>query len=76
METAEIKSNLIPIMYSEREDDNTKWLTVSVPNGWDDCKKITKKVLSYRNETYVWRGWNSDSNKAFFAQSNEVANIK
>jgi len=68
-------TNLLPVVANTRTD-GSKWITVPVPNGWDDCKKICKKVLQYADENYVFRGWCSDKNEAFFIQSNEVAKIK
>ena len=68
-------SDLIPVTFNDRADMG-KWLTVACPNGWDDVKKLTKKVLVYNGETYVWRSWNSDRNESYFIQSNEVANIR
>lgn len=41
-------------------------LHVDCPNGWDDVKKLTKKVLQYDGKTFVWSGWNSDRNVSFF----------
>ena len=52
-----------------------KRITVDIPNGWDDCKKICKRVLHYAGENYVFTGWNSDTNKAFFIRSNLIATI-
>jgi hypothetical protein len=71
---ATIETNLIPIM-SATTDGGWKWLKISVPNGWEDCKKLTRKVLKYNGETYVWRSWNSDYNYCSFIQSNDVVEI-
>lgn len=76
MQTATVLPNAIPVRPSTREDDGSKWLVVSCPNGWDDVKKLTKKVLVYEGETYIWMSWNSDTNVANFKQSNTVATIK
>ncbi len=50
-------------------------LAVSVPEGWDDVKKLVHKVLSYEGRTFVFTGWNSDTNEAFFRASNQFATI-
>ena len=68
-------TNLIPVVANTRED-GSKWITVPLPEGWDTCKKICKKVLEFNGENYVFRGWNSDRNEAFFIQSNDMAKIK
>lgn len=43
-----------------------EWLTISVPNGWDDVKKIHNKVLTYDGKKFLFTGWNSDRNECFF----------
>jgi len=45
-------------------------LHVDCPNGWDDVKKLTNKVLLYDGKTFVWSGWNSDRNVSFFKIDN------
>ena len=42
------------------------YLNISVPNGWDDVKKLTKKVLRHDGRKYTFRGWCSDRNECFF----------
>ena len=64
-----------PVVANTR-DDGSKWITVPLPEGWDTLKKFVKKALDYRGENYIFRGWNSDKNEAYFIQSNEVAKIK
>jgi len=46
--------------------DGRGWLYISVPNGWDDVKKISKKVLTYEGRKFLFSGWNSDRNDCFF----------
>jgi hypothetical protein len=72
---ATIQDKLIPVRSNIRED-GSKWITVELVDGWNTCKKICKKVLEFNGENYVFRGWNSDRNEAFFIQSNEFARIK
>ena len=79
-EIATIDKDLLPIQRVIRGNesglgDGRSWLEISIPNGWDDCKKLTKKVLIFNGETFVWRSWNSDRNVCYFIQSNEVATI-
>lgn len=71
---ATILQNQIPVIPTERDGD--KWLIIQVPNGWNDVKQLTKKVLEYNGEKYIWTGWNSDTNQAYFKQSNACALIK
>jgi hypothetical protein len=64
---------LIPVTATSR--DGSKWLTISVPQGWEDCQKICRKVLEYAGEHYTFTGWNSDRNEAFFKLSKHTAKI-
>ena len=73
---ATISPNEIAVVYSNRAEINREFLTIDVPNGWDDVAKLTKKVLRYDGKTFVFTGWNSDSLKCFFVRSNEIATIK
>jgi len=73
--TAEIKTNLVPIL-SSHEYMGMTWLTIAVPNGWDDCKKLTRKVLRFNGENYTWRSWNSDKNECYFVNGGKVAEIR
>jgi hypothetical protein len=75
MNTATISKNEISVVYSNRADVNREYLTVDVPNGWDDVAKLTKKVLRYDGKAFVFTGWNSDTLKCYFVRSNEVATI-
>lgn len=57
----------VPVTHSIRPDVNREFLTVSCPEGWDDVKKICKKVLTFDGRKFTFTGWNSDRNEAFFA---------
>jgi hypothetical protein len=48
--------------------DGRGWLYIEVPNGWDDVKKISKKVLTYEGRKFLFSGWNSDRNDCFFKE--------
>ena len=76
MSTATISKNEIAVVYSNRREINREYLTIDVPNGWDDVAKLTKKVLTYDGKKFVFTGWNSDDLKCYFVRSNEVATIK
>lgn len=75
MNSATISSNEIAVVYSNRREINREYLTIDVPNGWDDVSKITKKVLTYDGKKFVFTGWNSDTLKCYFVRTNEVAKI-
>jgi len=75
MSTATISKNEISVVYSNREDVGREYLTIDVPNGWDDVAKLTKKVLRYEGKSFVFTGWNSDTLKCYFVRSNEVAQV-
>jgi len=64
MNVASIASNKIQVNHTAFE--NREFLTFSVPNGWDDVKKLTNKVLTYNNKDFTFSGWNSDRNECFF----------
>ena len=76
MSTATISKNEVAVVYSDRRAElNREYLTLDVPNGWDDVKKLTKKVLRYDGKAFVFTGWNSDSLKCYFVRTNEFATI-
>lgn len=66
--TATPIKNAISVVHSSRHDVGREFLTISVPNGWDDVKKIKDKILDYKGKAYKFTGWNSDSNNCFFAR--------
>lgn len=63
-----IDTNETPARHSVRPDVGREFLTLSVPNGWDDVKKICKRVLTYEGRKFLFTGWNSDRNECFFAR--------
>lgn len=67
---AKILKNFIPVVAVSHFG-----LRIDVPNGWDDVKKICKKVLEFDGKKYVFTGWNSDRNEVFFRQGQNFAKI-
>jgi len=67
---AEIKKGFVKV-----ERCNDGFLVVAVPNGWDDCKKLTQKVLEFEGKKYIWTGWNSDRNEAYFKATTSFAKV-
>ena len=63
--TAPVNPNEISARYSFREGFG-HYLTIDIPNGWDDVRKLTKKVLRHDGRAYTFTGWNSDRNECFF----------
>ncbi len=63
--TAQISKDEVAAVYSYREGFG-HYLTVSVPDGWQDVKKICKKILRHNGRAYTFTGWNSDTNKCYF----------
>jgi len=61
-------SNLLPVKLSVNWNGKIQ-LIVSVFNGWDDVRELTAKVLTLPNDSrsYVFQGWDSDRNLAYFA---------
>jgi hypothetical protein len=58
----------VAVRHSIREDVGREFLTVDCPEGWDDVKKLVKKVLTFEGRKFAYTGWNSDRNEAFFAR--------
>jgi hypothetical protein len=73
MNSATISNNEVAVVYSAR--DGREYLTIDIPNGWDDVKKLTKKVLTYNGSKFVFTGWNSDTLKCYFVGTKNVATI-
>jgi len=68
MMNATIAPNEIAVTYSTRADVDREYLTIDVPNGWDDVKKLTKKVLIYDGRKFTFSAWNSDTLKCYFVR--------
>jgi hypothetical protein len=66
MQKATINPKEIPVVHSIRNDVGREFLTIDVPEGWDDVKKICKKVLTFDGRKFTFSGWNSDTNQCFF----------
>ena len=66
MNTASIDANKIPVVHSVHVDVNREFLQIDVPNGWNDVKKISARVLTYDGRDFTFSGWNSDRNVAYF----------
>ncbi len=66
---AAILPNEIAVTHTVRPDVNREYLLVSVPEGWDDVKKIAKKVLTYDGRKFTFTGWNSDTLQCYFVRS-------
>jgi hypothetical protein len=66
--TATIAKNEIEVSHCVRPDVNREFLTVKCPEGWDDVKKLTNKVLTYEGRKFVYCSWNSDRNVANFSR--------
>ena len=75
MATAKVVSNLIPVNHIVRAGERDR-LHLDVPKGWDDVKKICRKVLQYEGRNYSFIGRNSDRNEAFFIEGGSFATIK
>lgn len=70
---ATISKNEIAVRPRTRDDDGSHWLVIDVPNGWDDVKKISKKVLIFEGRKYVFMSWNSDRLECSFKESANIA---
>lgn len=56
---ATIVSNEIPVQYSYCPDVGREFLSFSI-SGWDEVKKLAKKVLLYDGRKFIFSCWNSD----------------
>ena len=65
--TATIAPDEIKVEYFIRPDIGREFLSFDI-EGWDDVKKIHKKVLVYEGKKFTFTGWNSDDNKCYFAK--------
>jgi hypothetical protein len=68
---AVIQTKLVPVTHSVRPDVDREFLTIECPNGWDDVKKLSRKVLAYEGRNFTYTGWNSDRNECYFARGLE-----
>jgi hypothetical protein len=80
MNVASIASNKIAVSHTVRPDVDREFLTLNVPEGWDDVKLLTNKVLTYDGRDFTFSGWNSDVNQAYFVRlingPDQVATIR
>jgi hypothetical protein len=65
---ATFAQNEIEVRYSVRPDVGKEFISFDIPNGWDDVKKISKKILIYENKRFSFSCWNSDFNYCVFAR--------
>lgn len=59
MSEATFTKEVVPVT-DKGQHDGRWWLEIAIPNGWDDVKKHTKKILEYQGREYGWSCWNSD----------------
>jgi hypothetical protein len=62
---ATILPNEIAVQYSLRPDVAREFLSFPI-SGWDEVKKLTKKVLTYDGRKFVFSCWNSDRMEIVF----------
>jgi hypothetical protein len=62
---ATILPDEIAIQYSLRPDVQREYLSFSI-SGWDEVKKLVKKVLLYDGRKFVFSCWNSDRMEIIF----------
>lgn len=65
---AKIAPDEIAVKHSVRPDVCREYLTVDCPEGWDNVKKLTRKVLLFDGRRFTFTGWNSDRNEAYFVR--------
>jgi len=72
---ATIDPKLIAVTPIQRPDDGTFWLQIDIPNGWDDVKKICRRVLRFEGRAYTFMSWSSDTMKCHFKATTHVARL-
>ena len=64
-----MKATIVPdeiaIQYSLRPDVQREFLSFPI-SGWDEVKKLVKKVLLYDGRKFVYSCWNSDRMEIIF----------
>ncbi len=50
-------------------DGDREFLCFDVPNGWDDVKKVCKKLLEFEGRLFAYSCWNSDTNHCHFRRA-------
>ena len=63
--TATISPNVIQVEHSICEPVNREFLKFPI-SGWDEVKKLTKKVLIFEGRKFIFSCWNSDDNYCVF----------
>lgn len=54
----------LPVQH--RAYEGVEYLTFDIPNGWDDVKKVCKKVLVFEGKRFTFSCWNSDRMECVF----------
>ena len=62
---ASIAPNEIAVRHSIRPDVHREFISFDI-DGWDDVKKVCKKVLIYDGRKFIFSCWNSDRNDCIF----------
>ena len=62
---ATILPDEIAVQYSFRPDVQREFLSFPI-SGWDEVKKLVKKVLVYDGRKFVFSCWNSDRMEIIF----------
>ena len=67
------------VSYASCPDIGREFITFDI-TGWDEVKKLTKKVLTFDGRDFAFSGWNSDRNEIYFFRplnrQLEIATIK
>jgi hypothetical protein len=64
MNEAIVSPDKIPVRY--QIDGDREFITFDIPNGWDDVKKLCKKVLEFDGRNFEFSCWNSDKMTCVF----------
>lgn len=79
MQNATVLETKIAVRHTVRPDVGREFISFDI-EGWDDVKKVCKKVLEYDGREFVFSCWNSDRNDCVFYRmldgSTKTATIK
>lgn len=64
---ATVVPNEISVRHSVRPDVGREFITFDI-EGWDDVKKVCKKVLEFEGRKFVFSCWNSDRMECIFVR--------
>ncbi len=66
-DTATIVPNEFTVIHTVSTEVGREFIKFDI-SGWDEVKKLTKKILIYGGQKYAYSCWNSDHNYCVFSK--------